>query len=122
MAKNILVIDDDGIVTKSICGLLNKSGYSADALNSGLEAIEKIVQDTHIDLIVVDIRMPEIDGVETVKRIKEILKSKGKPEIPVIFITGFSDSKANSEAKELGQVLLKPFDNREFLDYINNSF
>ncbi|MBI4972872.1 MAG: response regulator, partial [Candidatus Omnitrophica bacterium] len=72
MAKNILVIDDDGMVTKSLCELLNKTGFSADALDNGFDAIEKI-KDTHIDLVVVDIRMPEIDGVETVKRIKEIL-------------------------------------------------
>lgn len=119
MAKNILVIDDDGMVSKSLCGLLNKSGFSAEALENGFDAIERI-KDTHIDLIVVDIRMPEIDGVETVKRIKEILKSKHKPDIPVVFITGYSDSKANVEAKELGKVVFKPFDNQEFLECITH--
>ncbi len=119
MAKNILVVDDDGMVTKSLCDLLHKSGFSADALNNGLDAIEKI-KDTHIDLIVVDIRMPEIDGVQTVKRIKEILRKKNKPDIPVIFITGFSDSKANLEAKELGEVMFKPFGNQEFLECITH--
>lgn len=117
MAKNILVIDDDGMVTKSLCGLLNKKGFSADALENGFEAVERII-DTHVDLIVVDIRMPEIDGVETVKRIKEILKAKNKPDIPVIFITGYADSKANVDAKELGEVMFKPFGNEEFLDCI----
>lgn len=118
MAKNILVIDDDGMVTKSLCDLLNKTGFCADALESGFDAIEKVIG-THVDLIVVDIRMPGIDGVETVKRIKEILKSKNKPDIPVIFITGYSDAKANLDAKELGKVLFKPFDNQEFLECIN---
>ncbi|MBI5144797.1 MAG: response regulator [Candidatus Omnitrophica bacterium] len=117
MAKNILVIDDDGMVTKSLCELLNKTGFSADALDNGFDAIEKI-KDTHIDLVVVDIRMPEIDGVETVKRIKEILKSKHRPDIPVVFITGYTDSKINLEAKELGEVIFKPFNNQEFLECI----
>jgi CheY-like chemotaxis protein len=117
MAKNILVIDDDGMVTKSLCELLNKKGFSADALDNGFEAIEKI-KDTHVDLIVVDIRMPGIDGVETVKKIKALLKSKHKPDIPVIFITGYTDAKINLEAKELGEVIFKPFDNKEFLDSI----
>ncbi|MFA5411083.1 MAG: response regulator [Candidatus Omnitrophota bacterium] len=117
MAKNILVIDDDGLVTKSLCDLLHKTGFSADALENGLDAIEKI-KDTHVDLIVVDIRMPGIDGVETVKRIKEILKARHKPDIPVIFITGYSDARANVEAKELGEVMFKPFDNKEFLEQI----
>ena len=119
MAKNILVIDDDGMVSKSLCGLLNKSGFSAEALENGFDAIDRI-KDTHIDLIVVDIRMPEIGGVETVKRIKEILKSKHKPDIPVVFITGYTDSKINLEAKELGEVIFKPFDNQEFLKYMTN--
>ncbi|OGX23605.1 MAG: hypothetical protein A3J51_06710 [Omnitrophica WOR_2 bacterium RIFCSPHIGHO2_02_FULL_45_21] len=119
MAKNILVIDDDGMVSKSLCGLLNKSGFSAEALENGFDAIDRI-KDTHIDLIVVDIRMPEIGGVETVKRIKEILKAKHKPDIPVIFITGYTDSKINLEAKELGEVIFKPFDNQEFLKYMTN--
>lgn len=119
MAKNILVIDDDGLVSKSLCDLLHKSGFSADALESGLDAIERI-KDTHIDLIVIDIRMPEIDGVETVKRIKEILKAKHKPDIPVVFITGYADSKVNLEARELGKVMFKPFDNQEFLECVTN--
>lgn len=119
MAKNILVVDDDGIVTKSLCSLLNTAGYSADASEDGFDAIEKI-KDTHIDLIIIDIRMPQIDGVQTVKKIKELLKSKHKPDIPIIFITGYADSKINLEAKELGEVIFKPFDNQEFLKCITN--
>lgn len=119
MPKNILIIDDDGLVTKSLCDLLNKKGFQTDALDNGLDAIDKI-KDTHIDLIVVDIRMPEIDGVQTVKRIKEILRAKHRPDIPVVFITGYSDSQANLEAKELGRVMFKPFDNQEFLECITN--
>lgn len=118
MPKNILVIDDDGLVTKSLCTLLNNAGFLAEAEENGFDAIDKI-KDTHVDLIVVDIKMPGIDGVETVKKIKEILKSKNKPDIPVMFITGYSDSKANLEAKKLGEVMFKPFDNKEFLEYIN---
>ena len=119
MAKNILVVDDDGIVTKSLCSLLSNAGYSADASENGFDAIEKI-KDTYIDLIIVDIRMPQIDGVQTVKRIKELLKSKHKPDIPVVFITGYTDPKINLEAKELGEVIFKPFDNQEFLKCITN--
>ncbi|MGD0336351.1 MAG: response regulator [Candidatus Omnitrophota bacterium] len=119
MSKNILIIDDDGLVSRSLCGLLNRRGFQADPLDNGFDAIEKI-KDTHIDLIIIDIRMPGIDGVETVRRIKEMLKSKHKADIPVIFITGYADSKANADAKELGKVMFKPFDNQEFLDCVAN--
>jgi len=118
MAKNILVIDDDGLVSKSLCGLLKTSGYSADALEKAFDVVEKI-KDEHIDLIVVDIRMPEINGVDLAKRIKEILKSKKKPAIPFIFITGYVDSQDIEEAKKLGKVVFKPFENKEILDSID---
>lgn len=117
MPRTILVIDDDGMVTKSLCDLLNKTGFSADAIENGFDALEKIRQ-MHIDLIVVDIRMPKIDGVQLVKKIKEIIKSKNKPDIPVIFITGYPDSKEAIEARGLGEVIFKPFDNKEFLERI----
>ena len=97
MAKNILVIDDDGLVTKSLCGLLEKSGFSADSSENGADAIE-LVKDTHIDLIIADIRLPGINGVETVKKIKELLKIKHKKDVLVIFITGYADSEINAEA------------------------
>ncbi|MDD4953281.1 MAG: response regulator [Candidatus Omnitrophica bacterium] len=119
MPKNILVIDDDGLVTKSLCALLNKTGLSATPENSGYDAIDKI-KGMHVDLIVVDIKMPGIDGVETVKRIKEILRSKNKADIPVIFITGYADNQANLEAEKLGEVILKPLDSKEFLERINH--
>ncbi|MCX7661476.1 MAG: response regulator [Candidatus Omnitrophica bacterium] len=112
MAKNILVIDDDGLVAKSLCNLLKKSDYSAEALGDGFEALEAIAN-THFDLIIVDIKMPGIDGVETAKRIKELLKRKNRPDIPVIFITGYSE--LSEKAKSLGKVFLKPFDNEEIL-------
>ena len=117
MAKNILVVDDDGMVTRSLCGLLKKSGYSAEASGDGFDAIEK-VQDTHIDLIVIDLRMPGMDGVQTVKRIKEILKSRNKADIPVIFVTGFAESDLHLEARGLGKVFIKPLDNKDLLESI----
>jgi len=119
MPKNILVIDDDGLVSQSLCDFLNKTGFSAQSIENGLDALDKITQ-MHIDLIVVDIRMPQIDGVQLVKKIKEIIKSKNKPDIPVIFITGYPDSKEAIQAKELGEVIFKPFDNKEFLEHITN--
>jgi CheY-like chemotaxis protein len=119
MSKNILVIDDDGLVSKSLCDLLHKTGFSADALKNGFDALE-VIKDTHIDLIVVDIKMPQINGVELVKKIKEILRAKNKPDIPVVFITGYPDSEEAAQAKALGEVIAKPFESKEFLDSITH--
>ena len=59
--------------------------------------------------------MPDIDGIQTVKRIKALSKAKKRQDVPVIFITGFADSPAVLEAKKIGEVIFKPFDTKEFL-------
>ncbi|MCM8782619.1 MAG: response regulator [Candidatus Omnitrophica bacterium] len=119
MAKNILVIDDDGMVTKSLCRLLEKSGFSTETSENGVDAIE-LIKNTHIDMIIADIRLPGINGVETVKKIKEIIKGKHKHDVPVIFITGYSDAQINAEAQTMGDLILKPFDNQKILEKINS--
>lgn len=115
--KNILIIDDDGIITKTLCELLNRSGFYADASQDGFDAIEK-TEDAVFDLVICDIKMPGIDGVETVKRIRKIARVKNRPNTPVIFITGYADTEVADEARKLGEVISKPFDTTEFLERI----
>ncbi|MCM8782716.1 MAG: response regulator [Candidatus Omnitrophica bacterium] len=118
MEKKILVIDDDSMVTQAIGNLLEKANYSATASQDGYEALDKIIEERNFDLIVCDIRLPGINGVETVKRIKERLKALNKPDIPVIFITGYADEEVNAEAQKIGKLIYKPFDNKDFLKII----
>ncbi|MCX5715493.1 MAG: response regulator [Candidatus Omnitrophica bacterium] len=115
--KNILVIDDDGMITKTLCDLLHRAGFYADAAADGASGIDK-TEKSDFDLIISDIRMPNIDGVQMVKRIKEIAKLKSRPDTPIIFITGYTDDKAVAEAKRLGEVIFKPFETKEFLERI----
>ena len=117
MPKSILAVDDDIHVLNSLSKLFKKEGYLVGTASSGKEALEK-VKKTAFDLVVIDIRMPELDGVETVRNIKEIQRNKNKPDIPVIFITGFADINVNEKAKEFGDVLFKPFDLEELLSRI----
>jgi len=116
MVKNILVIDDDRLVAHTLGNLLSKEGYSATASEDGFKALDEIFSENKFDLIICDLRLPGIDGFETVKRIKEYLKEKNKPDIPVIFITGYTD--LYERAKEWGKVLFKPFDNEEFIKIV----
>lgn len=117
MAKNILVIDDDISVLKSLEKLFKKEGYEVTSVLSGKEALE-CIEKKDFDLVIVDIRMPDLDGIETTKKIKEIRKSKSKIDIPVVFITGYSDVVAIDKARQYGEVVLKPFDLEEFLNRI----
>ena len=120
MAKKILVIDDEGMITKTIGNLLKREGYIIDISESGQEAIEK-TKNTTFDLIIADIRMPQMDGLETISNIKKYLKENKKPDIPTIFITGYADSDAHIKAEKFGKVIFKPFDMKEFLTEVTKS-
>jgi 3-oxoacyl-[acyl-carrier-protein] synthase II len=117
MAKNILVIDDDSQVLISLEHLFQKSGYSVATAKGGKEALQ-LIADRDFDLVVIDIRMPELDGVETVNKIKECRRNQNKVDIPIIFITGYADVDANAKAEELGEVVLKPFDLEDLLNRV----
>lgn len=118
MLKNILVIDDDRMVTYALSNLLTKDGYSATASQDGYDALDKVLKKESFDLIVCDLRLPGIDGLETVKKIKEYLKANNKPDVPVIFITGYTDTDLHIRAQTLGKVFFKPFENKELLESI----
>jgi CheY-like chemotaxis protein len=62
--------------------------------------------------------MPDLDGVETVRAIKEARKACCQPDIPVVFITGYSDVVAVDKAKTFGEVVLKPFDLEDLLSRV----
>lgn len=116
MERKILVIDDEKVVVASLTALLTKSGYSVTPAYDGNEALNKISKGGEFDLIICDIRMPQINGVDTIERIKQHLKEKNRPDIPVIFITGYADEDLNKIAQEIGNLYLKPFDNKELLE------
>lgn len=112
MARNILLIDDDELVTGSLKLLLKSCGYSVNVAKSGWEAVKK-VEMTDFDLIIFDVRMPEMDGIETIKKIRDYLKNKNKMAIPEILISGYADKEKYEEGVALNvkNYLYKPFDN-----------
>jgi len=116
MPKNILVIDDEKLITESLKRLLKKEGYNAEIAKSGKEALEK-VKKIDFDLIISDVRMPEMDGIETIKQIRAYLEKNDKKPIPEVLITGYADADKYENANELevSDYLYKPFDNAEFL-------
>lgn len=75
--KRILVVDDDPLVLESVSRLLKSQGYQIIAVESGTKAIE-LVKEQDSDLVISDIRMPEIDGVETVQIIQAHYDHHGK--------------------------------------------
>ncbi|MCM8781248.1 MAG: response regulator [Candidatus Omnitrophica bacterium] len=122
MAKNILVIDDEGIVTKSIQKLLRKEGYHTVIATSGQEAIEQC-KISDFDLIVSDIRMPQLNGIETIQKIRQVMQEQKKKPVPEILITGYADEDSYKKALNLKvtDYIYKPFDTKEFLDTVKRN-
>lgn len=122
MKKCVLIIDDEGLVTKSLQKLLSKQDYTAVIASSGKEAIEK-VKAMDFDLIVSDIRMPEMDGIETIEKIRQLRKELGKKDVSEILITGYADEESYNKALKLkvADYIFKPFDTTQFLDAIKRN-
>jgi len=114
MIKNdvhILVIDDEPIVRDLISKWMESYGCKVTATGSGEEGIEEVAGTT-FDLVLLDLMMPTLNGVETLREIK-----KAAPNLPVVIITAFFEGKLMEEALELGPltVVKKPLD-RERLE------
>ena len=121
--KDILIVDDEELVTKTLQRLLQKSiAPNVVVANKGEEALKKIQdlkasKNKDFDLVIMDIRMPGLDGIETVRRMKEIMTGSNSWQNQVIFITGYEGEHTQEEARALGYVdyLRKPFDTEDFL-------
>jgi CheY-like chemotaxis protein len=122
MAKKILVIEDETIITKSLKKLLEKNGYQVTVTNSGREAVKE-AESQDFDLIVSDIRMPDLDGIETIKAIRKLRTGQNKPSVPEILITGYADEDKYKNAVELkvAAYLYKPFDTSDLLKAIEQN-
>ena len=122
MKINILIIDDEGLVTRSLQRFLAKEDYNAVVASSGKEAIEKF-KAAQFDLIVSDVRMPGMDGIETIEKLRQLQQEAGKKPVPEILITGYTDEDSYARALRLkvADYLFKPFDTKEFLDAVKRN-
>lgn len=102
----ILVVDDELVVRDSLKEWLEDEGFSVEMAESGTEALEKITEE-NFRLMLLDIKMPGMDGVEVLKRSKEI-----HPELPVVMMTAYATVETAVEAMKIGALdyLMKPFD------------
>ncbi len=118
MSARILVVDDEEIVIRSCLRILGNGDYEVEAVQSGREALKKI-EENHYDVLILDIMMPEIDGLEVLQRVKE-----SHPDIDVIMVTGLSQIDTAVRAMKLGafDYLPKPFDPDELKLVVQRAF
>ena len=102
----VMVVDDELIVRESLKGWLEKFGYGIDTAADAREAVEKLEKED-FDLLFVDIKMPGMDGIELLKKVKE-----DRPDVIVVMITAHGSIESAIEAMKAGasDYLMKPFD------------
>ena len=102
----ILVVEDDRDLNKTVCSFLNHSGYTATGCLSADEAYDAMYEQV-FDLIVSDIMMPGIDGFEFVKTVREL-----NEEIPILFMTARDDFASKQRGYRVGidDYMVKPID------------
>jgi nitrogen regulation protein NR(I) len=115
--SRVLIIDDDDQLRKSFVKLLTEEGYSVESAPSGETGLE-LVQKEVPDLVVLDMRLPGMNGFETFKAIHDI-----EPKLPVIIMTAYGTTETAIEATKIGayDYILKPFDIPEMLKVIGQA-
>ena len=122
MAKKILLVDDDDLILKSVENLFKSQGYQTVLATDGFEAVEK-VKDADFDLIICDMRMPGMNGIETVQNIRSELERTGKTTVAEIFLTGYAEQDLEKQARRMKVkgYIYKPFDLKEFLSVVKRA-
>jgi CheY-like chemotaxis protein len=115
IAKTILLIDDSEIFRKGLSQILEEDGYVALQATDGMQGVEAAVQ-FKPDLIITDIEMPVMNGVEAIKRIRLQLGLS----IPIIALSSHPAEELKAHAIEAGctEYLCKPFDLDHFRDLL----
>ena len=116
MSRNkVLVIDDERLLTKSTCMALNHYGFEASGALDGESGIES-VESFRPDIILLDIMMPGLNGIETLSKIREVDKVA-----VVVMVTALHDITMARDAIEIGasDYITKPIDLKYLLDYIS---
>ena len=117
MAETILIVDDEPGIIQSLQGILTDEGFEVVAADGGLKALE-IIKETIPDIVLLDIWMPDIDGIETLKRIRELYAG-----LQVIMISGHGTIETAVKATKLGayDFIEKPLSLEKVLLSINNA-
>jgi len=111
LKKKILIVDDNKLICKNLKDILEFKGYNVACVYDGHEAV-KVVKEGDFKIALMDVKMPGMSGIDTLKSLKQIA-----PELTVIFITAFADDIFYKEGLKSGdfEVITKPIDIDKFL-------
>lgn len=108
MQKHILVVDDSESIRELVRMTLTNEGFTVETADDGQQACLYLDKDVHVDLIITDLHMPNMDGIELIKKIRESGKHS---RVPILFLTTESQQDKKMEAKNSGATgwIIKPF-------------
>jgi two-component system cell cycle response regulator CpdR len=112
--QRILLAEDDEDMRRFLVKALEKAGYDVIAFGNGLKAYERLKEEP-FTLLLTDIVMPEMDGIELARKASEL-----DPDLKIMFITGFAAVALNpdSQAPKDAKILSKPFHLRDLVDQV----
>lgn len=117
--KLVLVVEDNQISYKLLHAVLTQVKANIVHAANGQEAIEACISDTHFDLVLMDLQMPEVDGLEATRRIKQV-----RPELPIVATTANTYDENAIACKEAGcdGFLTKPLQFRKMFELMQSLF
>ena len=115
--KTIFLVDDSATILLSISNILTKSGYAVEKAANAEEAMKKFKAGVVVDLLITDLNMPGMNGIELIREVRKLAKYKF---IPILFLTTESQQEKRTEAKAAGASgwLVKPASADQLLNTI----
>ena len=115
-SKKILIVEDEKQLQNLLAIFLRPRGFELVTAGDGREALE-VLEDGIPDLVLLDIKLPVMDGFEFFRRMKKVLGTK---RVPVIMVTALKTEEAQREARELGAAdyITKPFKAHQILETV----
>jgi CheY-like chemotaxis protein len=113
MGRKILVVEDEPLIRKSICEVLQTvGGYEVDEADDGIQAV-KLLENRRFDLVITDLFMPRMNGLKLLEHVRSM-----SPDLPVIFMTGYLSKESAKTSFPGTECLIKPFGVRTLLSSV----
>jgi CheY-like chemotaxis protein len=122
MNKKILIAEDSSVIQNVAKKVLGFQGYDVFIAKNGKEVLQKL-ENEYFDIILMDINMPQMDGIECAKQIRNLSDEK-KAKIPILAVTGNAKNYSKSDFEQVGinKYIPKPIDFDNLIEILKNYF